>query len=209
MQNFIHDQRQRMKGEHAAKIACCLLGISAVAMAPFAAITSQYLLPQSALLFIAAVMSKLLLYAMPAISLLLYLEFFYKTKRHTPWFLILGSVATAAQLVVIVLNWGEFILGFSSDTFHLLFAISLILLVIQPLVTLVCFLTELNVAFPRIACLLTVASLLLYGLLAILAGYETLALLSLSYLLYSIGLFIAIPKIVDFEREHGHYIHHT
>ena len=42
----------------------------------------------------------------------------------------------------------------------------------------------------------------------IIAGL-VLALLSGSYILYSIGLAIAIPSIVGFEREHGSYIHHT
>lgn len=209
MGKLIKSDMSRLKGDRSAIAALVLLGLAFVATTVFSVITTMYKLEENFFIYALFMVAKTLLYAMPAASLLLYLEVFYKTKRHTNWFLILGSIATAAQLAVVALNWGEFILGFSTDTMHLLFTVSLILLVIQPLVTLVCFLTELNVAFPRIVCLLTAASLLLYGILAFLAGFETLALLSASYLIYSIGLYIAIPAIVSFEREHGHYIHHT
>jgi len=199
----------RMKGDCAAVCAIVLLGVAFLAMAPFAVITTLYLLDESIFLFLGATVSKWLLYSMPAASLLLYLLGFYKTKRHTDLFLILGGIATAAQLGVIAFNWGEFALGFHSDTIHLLFTVSLILLVVQPLVTLVCFLTSLNVAFPRMACLLTVIAMTLYLIMALLASYWMLSLLTAAYIIYSIGLFVAIPKIVAFEREHGHYIHHT
>ncbi len=199
----------RLKGDRSAIAAMVLLALAFAVMTVFSVITTMYRLEENFFIYAVFMIAKVLLYAMPAASLLLYLAGFYKTKRHTNWFLLLGSIATAAQLGVVALNWSEFLLGFASDTMHLLFTVSLILLVVQPLVTLVCFLTELNVAFPRIACLLTVASLALYAALALLAGFETLALLSVSYLIYSIGLYIAIPAIVSFEREHGHYIHYT
>lgn len=209
MSNIIQDEFKRLKGDRAAIAAIVFLGVSIFAMAPFAGITSIYMLDENYFMFLGATIGKLLLYAMPALALLIYLEDFYKTKRHTNWFLILGGIATAAQLAVIALNWGEFALGFHSDTIHLLFTVSLVLLVVQPLVTLICFLTQLNVTFPRIACLLTVIALTMYLIMALMAGYWMLALLSGSYIFYSIGLAVAIPKIVGFEREHGHYIHHT
>lgn len=209
MENIFKSNLKRLKGDRAAIAAFVLLGISFFAMMGFSVMSSLHRMSEGFFLYITVMAGKMLLYGMPAISLMLYLEDFYKTRHHTNWFYILGAIATAAQLAVIALNWGEFTLGFHSDTIHLLFTVSLILLVVQPLVTLICFLTKLNVAFPRIACLLTAISLTLYLILALLSGYNTLALLSGSYLLYSLGLFVAIPKIVEFEREHGHYIHHT
>ena len=209
MGKLIKSDISRLKGDGSAIAAIVLLALSFIATLVFSILTTMYKLEENFFVYAVFMVAKALLYAMPAASLLLYLDVFYKTSRHTAWFLILGGIATAAQLGVVALNWSEFMLGFSSDTIHLLFTTSLILLVVQPLVTLVCFLTELKVAFPRIACLLTVASLVIYAVLALLSNYYTLALLSGSYIIYSIGLYIAIPRIVEFEREHGHYIHHT
>lgn len=209
MGKFIKSDITRLKGDGAAITAIILLGISFLAIALFSIFTTMYRLQENFFVYMVFMVAKWLLYSMPAASLMLYLEVFYKTKRHTNTFLLLGSIATAAQLGVIAFNWSDFTMGFGTDTMHLLFTVSLILLVVQPLVTLVSFLTELKAAFPRLACLLTVIALTLYFVMVLLAGYYTLALLTGAYIIYSIGLFIAIPKIVDFQREHGHYIHHT
>lgn len=209
MGNIFKNDIKRLKDDRAAIFAIVLLGVAFAAMAPFAVLTTLYRLNENIFLFLGVTISKWLLYSMPAASLLLYLAGFYQTKRHTTPFLILGGIATAAQLGVIAFNWGEFALGFHSDTIHLLFTVSLILLVVQPLVTLICFLTNLNVAFPRMACLLTIIAMALYLVMTVLASYWMLALLTGAYIIYSIGLFVAIPKIVAFQREHGHYIHYT
>ena len=61
MSNIIQDEFKRLKGDRAAIAAIVFLGVSIFAMAPFAGITSLYMLDENYFMFLGSTIGKLLL----------------------------------------------------------------------------------------------------------------------------------------------------